>query len=78
MALLATQIGLAIYKGMATWPEELTTPNKQSHKCNGDLCNRRTAAQSWAAFGVLMVTAGVGGEIKTYQDFGFPIHSENC
>lgn len=42
---LATQIGLTIYKGMAiTWPEEFTAPNKQSHKCNGDLCNGRTAA----------------------------------
>ncbi|XP_042469249.1 WD repeat-containing protein 44-like isoform X1 [Zingiber officinale] len=61
-------------KVTATWPEELMTPNKQSPKCNGDLCNGGTAAQSWEAFGLVIVTAGVGGEIKTYQNFDFPIH----
>ncbi|WOL07201.1 WD repeat-containing protein 44-like [Canna indica] len=60
-------------KVSATWPEELMTPNKQSPKFNGDLCKEEIAAQSGPAWGLVIVTAGQGGEIRTFQNFGLPV-----
>ncbi|CAL9163716.1 uncharacterized protein LOC103979842 [Musa acuminata AAA Group] len=56
-------------RNSATWPEELMTVNKQSPGCNGDFCNGGLAAQCKSAWGLVIVTAGQGGEIRTFQKF---------
>lgn len=53
-----------------TWPEEslLATADKRDpQNSNGDLCSGRPA------WGMVIVTAGLGGKIKTFQNFGLPI-----
>lgn len=57
----------------ATWPEEFMTNTKQSPKANsmthpGDV----DQAPSPPAWGLVIVTAGHDGQIRTYQNFGFP------
>ncbi|XP_062222643.1 uncharacterized protein LOC133921681 [Phragmites australis] len=57
----------------ATWPEEPMTPAKQSHKSNICLPNEGDQAPSRSAWGLVIVTAGRGGQIRTFQNFGFPV-----
>ncbi|CAL9086939.1 unnamed protein product [Musa textilis] len=56
-------------RNSATWPEELMTADKQSPGCNGDFCNGGMAAQCKSTWGMVIVTAGQGGEIRTFQKF---------
>lgn len=55
----------------ATWPEEklllAATDKRNLQNSNGDLASDRSA------WGMVIVTAGLGGEIKTFQNFGLPI-----
>lgn len=55
----------------ATWPEEklllAPTDKRNLQNNNGDLARDRSA------WGMVIVTAGLGGEIKTFQNFGLPI-----
>lgn len=60
-------------KVSATWPEELMTANKQSPRSIGDILNGGMPGQSRSAWGLVMVTASGRGEIRTFQNFGFPI-----
>jgi WD repeat-containing protein 44 len=56
----------------ATWPEELMTPTKQSPRSCASLPNGADQAPSLSAWGMVIVTAGRGGQIRTFQNFGFP------
>lgn len=57
----------------ATWPEELMTPTKQSPRSNTSLPNDGDQAPSRSAWGLVIVTAGREGRIRTFQNFGFPV-----
>ncbi|XP_062219757.1 uncharacterized protein LOC133919396 [Phragmites australis] len=57
----------------ATWPEELMTLAKQNHGSNVCLPNEGDQAPSRSAWGLVIVTAGRGGQIRTFQNFGFPV-----
>ena len=56
----------------ATWPEELMTPTKQSPRSSASLPNGAGQAPSRSAWGMVIATAGRGGQIRTFQNFGFP------
>ena len=56
----------------ATWPEELMTKTKQSPKSNTTHSGDVDQAPSPPAWGLVIVTAGHDGQIRTYQNFGFP------
>ncbi|CAN6249461.1 unnamed protein product [Urochloa humidicola] len=56
----------------ATWPEELMTPTKQSPRSSASLPSGAGQAPSRSAWGMVIVTAGRGGQIRTFQNFGFP------
>ncbi|XP_062226239.1 uncharacterized protein LOC133924630 [Phragmites australis] len=56
----------------ATWPEELMTPTQQSPRSSISLPNGAGQAPSRSAWGMVIVTAGRGGQIRTFQNFGFP------
>lgn len=58
----------------ATWPEELVTANKKSHNGNTDL-NGGSPVNSRPAWGLVIITAGRGGEIRTFQNFGVPVRA---
>ncbi|XP_038972858.1 WD repeat-containing protein 44-like [Phoenix dactylifera] len=60
-------------KVSATWPEELMTANKQSPPSIGDISDGGMPGQSRSAWGLVILTASRGGEIRTFQNFGFPI-----
>ncbi|KAF5461004.1 hypothetical protein F2P56_020833 [Juglans regia] len=58
----------------ATWPEEnlLHTTRTRSSPCvSVDLSNG--VDQSMSAWGMVIVTAGLRGEIRTFQNFGLPV-----
>ncbi|KAG8082756.1 hypothetical protein GUJ93_ZPchr0014g47215 [Zizania palustris] len=58
----------------ATWPEELMTPSKQSPRSSTtSLPNGAGQAPSRSAWGLAIVTAGSRGQIRTFQNFGFPV-----
>uniref|UniRef100_A0A0E0PBV4 Uncharacterized protein n=1 Tax=Oryza rufipogon TaxID=4529 RepID=A0A0E0PBV4_ORYRU len=57
----------------ATWPEELMTPSKQSPPSSTSLPNGAGQAPSRSAWGLVIVTAGRGGQIRAFQNFGFPV-----
>ncbi|CAL5056929.1 unnamed protein product [Urochloa decumbens] len=56
-----------------TWPEELITPAKQSHRPTTYLADEGDQAPNRSAWGLVIVTAGRGGQIRTFQNFGFPV-----
>ncbi|WVZ74474.1 hypothetical protein U9M48_022653 [Paspalum notatum var. saurae] len=56
-----------------TWPEELITPAKQSYRSTTCLGDERDQAPNRSAWGLVIVTAGRGGQIRTFQNFGFPV-----
>lgn len=58
-------------RASATWPEEKLTNN--SPQSNGEIFNGDLQMQSRSAWGMVIVTAGRGGEIRTFQNFGFPL-----
>ncbi|KAJ9182869.1 hypothetical protein P3X46_006816 [Hevea brasiliensis] len=57
----------------ATWPEEkLRLAARNWSPCNGvDFLNGMN--QNMSAYGMVIVTAGLRGEIRTYQNFGLPV-----
>ncbi|KAH0456975.1 hypothetical protein IEQ34_014882 [Dendrobium chrysotoxum] len=62
-------------RASATWPEEkLLLSSKQSspESCT-DSCNGGIHLQNKSAWGLVIVTATRGGQIKTFQNFGFPV-----
>lgn len=59
-------------RAFATWPEELMTKTKQSPRSNTTHPGDVDQAPSPPAWGLVIVTAGHDGQIRTYQNFGFP------
>ncbi|RDX87594.1 WD repeat-containing protein 44, partial [Mucuna pruriens] len=57
----------------ATWPEEklLLAARNQSPRVSMDFSNG--VSQKMSAWGMVIVTAGLRGEIQTYQNFGLPL-----
>ncbi|KAF5960191.1 hypothetical protein HYC85_001400 [Camellia sinensis] len=57
----------------ATWPEEklLLTAKNHSPRVSVDFSN--SINQSRSAWGMVIVTAGLRGEIRTFQNFGLPV-----
>ncbi|TKY49073.1 WD repeat-containing protein 44 [Spatholobus suberectus] len=57
----------------ATWPEEklLLAARNQSPRVSMDFSNG--ASQKMPAWGMVIVTAGLRGEIRTFQNFGLPL-----
>ncbi|CAL0326570.1 unnamed protein product [Lupinus luteus] len=58
----------------ATWPEEkllLAARNRSSPRVSVDFSNG--VSQNMSAWGMVIVTAGHRGEIKTFQNFGLPL-----
>ncbi|RLM78717.1 WD repeat-containing protein 44-like [Panicum miliaceum] len=60
-------------RASVTWPEELVTPAKQSHRPTTFLTDVGDQALDRSAWGLVIVTAGRGGQIRTFQNFGFPV-----
>ncbi|KAJ4746909.1 Transducin/WD40 repeat-like superfamily protein [Rhynchospora pubera] len=70
-------------RATATWPEEIVNSRKGSPRNNSnanviinstvDIFNSGIPAQTRSAWGMVIVTAGRGGEIRTFQNFGFPV-----
>ncbi|KAM0847051.1 hypothetical protein ACQ4PT_055265 [Festuca glaucescens] len=61
-------------RASATWPEELMTPTKQSPRSSStSIHNGAGQAPSRSAWGMGIVTAGRGGQIRILQNFGFPV-----
>jgi hypothetical protein len=57
----------------ATWPEEklnLATRTRSPH-ASVDISNG--LGESVSAYGMVIVTAGLRGEIRTFQNFGLPV-----
>ncbi|KAH9317242.1 hypothetical protein KI387_019011 [Taxus chinensis] len=77
----------SLSKGSATWPEEKLPPLSKRNlsnmsPSNYDILNtgvsntiqvqsRVAAATAW---GLVIVTAGLGGEIKSFQNYGLPVN----
>lgn len=57
----------------ATWPEEklLLATRNRSPRISVDFSNG--VSQNTSALGMVIVTAGLRGEIRTFQNFGLPI-----
>lgn len=57
----------------ATWPEEklLLAARNQSPRVSMDFSNG--VSQKMSAWGMVIVTAGLRGEIRTFQNFGLPL-----
>lgn len=57
----------------ATWPEEklLLATRNQSPRLSMDFSNG--VSQKMSAWGMVIVTAGLRGEIRTFQNFGLPL-----
>lgn len=61
--------------GVSTsWPDEKQSSAKSSPShCSSDLCIGALDVQRRSAWGLVIVTAGRGGEIRVFQNFGFPV-----
>jgi hypothetical protein len=57
----------------ATWPEEklLLAARNHSPRVSYDFTNG--VSQKMSAWGMVIVTAGLRGEIRTFQNFGLPL-----
>lgn len=72
-------------KGSATWPEEKLSPFSIQGPSNQSVAEPQNSLyetgdgntiqdqSSTAAWGLVIVTAGLGGEIKTFQNYGWPV-----
>ncbi|KAJ1273487.1 hypothetical protein BS78_06G284400 [Paspalum vaginatum] len=57
-----------------SWPEEKQASAKSSPgHVSSDLCIGAMDVQRRSAWGLVIVTAGRGGEIRVFQNFGFPV-----
>ncbi|XP_022846061.1 WD repeat-containing protein 44-like isoform X2 [Olea europaea var. sylvestris] len=62
-----------LFDGIVTWPEEklLSACKNRSPRVSVDFSNG--LIQNRSAWGMVIVTAGLGGEVRTFQNFGLPI-----
>ncbi|KAK1439590.1 hypothetical protein QVD17_05410 [Tagetes erecta] len=54
----------------ATWPEEKLVSKNPSPRTSVDFSNMSPGKSAW---GMVIVTAGLRGEIRTFQNFGMPV-----
>ncbi|KAK3020609.1 hypothetical protein RJ639_047830 [Escallonia herrerae] len=57
----------------ATWPEEKLCVATKKHSPHPSADFSNGAIQSSSAWGIVIVTAGLRGEISTFQNFGLPV-----
>ncbi|NP_001345786.1 uncharacterized protein LOC100193671 [Zea mays] len=61
-------------RASTSWPDEKLPSAKSSPgHCSSDLCIGAMDVQRRSAWGLVIVTAGRGGEIRVFQNFGFPV-----
>lgn len=73
-------------KGSATWPEEKLPPTRKQSRSNstsshydtlkthlGNTIQGQSGASAAVAWGLVIVTAGRGGEIRSFQNYGLPV-----
>ncbi|CAA3006916.1 WD repeat-containing 44 [Olea europaea subsp. europaea] len=62
-----------LFDGIVTWPEEklLSACKNRSPRVSVDFSNG--LIQNRSAWGMVIVTAGLGGEVRTFQNFGLPV-----
>ncbi|KAL6651621.1 hypothetical protein ACP70R_010546 [Stipagrostis hirtigluma subsp. patula] len=53
--------------------EKLPSAKSSPGHCSSDLCIGALDVQRRSAWGLVIVTAGRGGEIRVFQNFGFPV-----
>nr|CAD1821093.1 unnamed protein product [Ananas comosus var. bracteatus] len=58
----------------ATWPEEKLLANKCGSQSSPELSGEAAEMQRRSAWGMVIVTAGRGGGIRVFQNFGFQVH----
>ncbi|KAJ3689266.1 hypothetical protein LUZ61_018430 [Rhynchospora tenuis] len=60
----------------ATWPEEKLAPTGCSPVCLNpiEVSNGAIEVHRQSAWGLVIVTAARGGQIRVFQNFGFPVH----
>lgn len=57
-----------------TWPEDsLLLPGKKDRTPRPSFDFSNGVLQNRSAWGMVIVTAGIRGEIRTFQNFGFPV-----
>uniref|UniRef100_A0A6N2L6U3 Anaphase-promoting complex subunit 4 WD40 domain-containing protein n=1 Tax=Salix viminalis TaxID=40686 RepID=A0A6N2L6U3_SALVM len=57
----------------ATWPEEKLNLATRTRSPNASLDISNGLGESVSAYGMVIVTAGLRGEIRTFQNFGLPV-----
>ncbi|KAF8411176.1 hypothetical protein HHK36_003719 [Tetracentron sinense] len=57
----------------ATWPEEKLVVATKNRSPRGSVDFSNGIMQGRSAWGMVIVTAGLGGEIKVFQNFGLPV-----
>ncbi|ERM95239.1 uncharacterized protein LOC18423123 [Amborella trichopoda] len=61
----------------ATWPEEKLVHRQGRHKPSSSSCFEGSELQARsataAAWGLVVITAGLGGELRAFQNFGLPV-----
>ncbi|PIA27425.1 hypothetical protein AQUCO_07800041v1 [Aquilegia coerulea] len=57
----------------ATWPEEKLLQTTRNRRSQGSFDFSNEIKQGSSAWGMVIVTAGLRGEIKTFQNYGLPI-----
>ncbi|XP_038982809.1 WD repeat-containing protein 44-like isoform X2 [Phoenix dactylifera] len=62
-------------KVSATWPEELMTASRERLHDDAEIFAGGMPGQSRAAWGLVIVAAGGSGEIRTFENFGFPVRA---
>uniref|UniRef100_A0A0A9BSK5 WD-repeat protein n=1 Tax=Arundo donax TaxID=35708 RepID=A0A0A9BSK5_ARUDO len=61
-------------RASTSWPnEKLPFAKSSPDHCSSDLCIGAMDVQRRSAWGLVIVTAGRGGEIRVFQNFGFPV-----
>lgn len=76
----------SLSKGSATWPEEKLPPTRKQNRLNiasshydilkthlGNTIQGQSGASAAVAWGLVIVTAGRGGEIRLFQNYGLPV-----
>ncbi|KAJ0261698.1 WD40 repeat-containing protein [Hirschfeldia incana] len=75
---LSIKEGGSIPKGNATWPEENLPPNPLSSmtasQCKLLKSSYQRATSSSLAWGMVIVTGGWDGRIRTFQNYGLPVN----
>lgn len=75
-AILNSSASLFVDRASATWPEEklmLSSSTASSPRSSSERNNGGAHLLSNSAWGMVIVTAGRGGQIRTFQNFGFPV-----